>query len=900
MAELSASPEKGQRAGGQSLIPSPDEASGMRLAQGGRKPRVPTRLLDVLDEKQQGVVIGLDKNSTRELPEVLQKNDRTRALAQRLEKFDPTRELAKRLEKLDLPPDVAQVLEEFDPTRGLAKIVEAFDLPSMDDSAVWRAGKAADERLLQELSRRDLRGVSLAVVMIDGKNIGGKRKIVGDRHKTVGGRQVIWALGITMDGTKIPLAITEDAKESGDTVEAMIRQMTVQRHADLRDVLWVIDGGPGLRAGIRKADKHAAIQRCVVHKSRNVVMDHLLAKERKAIGEEAYRRLREAWSEPNHADAHKRLVEISEWLKKKGHEGAAKSVTEGAEMTLTLQRLGVDDPVTSRLVNQTNMIESVHDAVDRRADRVKRWTDPPDTMRRRWVAAAIACAERKWHKVSESRPHRKGRRTPLRPVESAALERLSLAVLAARHPNVKLELDNTSREDTLALKGLEVTATGQGAVRGVLTDLRDWANRNGKILEVSDQAIDAAPAPGRLRAWIERESAGRTSDLARPRKRPANPLAVAREAVDERLAVGLAEAALGAAPDMVTRSDRELKMVAAGIWAASDALTSVERDAQRWWETNWRRAVQEIALHREQMRQGERPWRHPLDGGRATVLGEQRAQWLLGESRYQGGLIEGATKEFLSSHEQRIGSVLWELDEFAARIARAGRAVAACRELDRREQLLRVDKQVREAARLSPEPAAGEPSRGAAVPLKRYASALGERRRQLLQRYADALAPKLADLDSATLRGLLDEIGNPWRDLSGASAARTIGGEERDQPATLGERGKTLHDAAIWQQRANQAQSRHVRAAAEDQAKCCRETARLQWNELRAINDTLARERQDHRSLDRFIAERPDAALHHAVHAELDRRRELAAPERAEPVVASVSAATEVVVDVGM
>jgi transposase-like protein len=854
MTEQAASPvasqRDGERSDGQPPIRSPGQAPGMRLAHGGRKPHVPPPLIDVLDQKQRAFVIGLDKNSTR---------------------------------------DLAEVLDEF----GLGR---------MDDSAIWRAGKAADGRLLDELSQRDLSGVSLAVVMIDGKNIGGKRKLVGDRHKTEGGRQVIWALGIAMDGTKIPLAITEDATERGETVKAMLKHAMVERHLDVRDTLFVIDGGPALRAGIRSATNgRATIQRCIVHKSRNVVMDNLLAKERKVIGSEVYNRLREAWSEPDHALAHKRLTEISEWLGEKGYNAAAKSVLEGAEMTLTLQRLGVDDPLTLRLVNQTNMIESVHNAVDRRADRVTHWQDSPDTMRQRWVAAAIASAERHWHKVTEQRPRRSSRRAPPQPVEPAALERLSLAVLAARHPNVKLSLENPPGQDLLALTDLEVDPNGQPAVYRALADLRDWANRNGKILEVSDQAIEAVQKPGRLRAWIERESAGRTSDGARPRKRPTDPLAVARQATDGQLDIDLAEAALEAAPDMVTRSNRELKIEAAAIWVASEALTSVESEVQTWWERNWREAAQEIAIQREQMRQGDRPWCHPLDGGRATVLGEQRAQWLMGESRYQGAFIEGADREVLSSHERR-GSVLGELDELADRITRVARAVGACRELDRRDQLRLIRQAVQEGGHLSADPTASEPARDrdAALPLQRYAGALGERRGQLLQRYADALAPTLAALDSATLHRLREEIGNPWRDLSGASAKRTIGGEERDQTATLKERGKTLRDAAYWQKRANDAPNRHIRAAAEDQAKCHHETARVQWKKLREISDALATERQGEGSLDRFIAERPDAALHHAVKAELDRRRELQAPERTEPVVPSVAAAAEVVVDVGM
>lgn len=216
------------------------------------------------------------------------------------------------------------------------------------------------------------------------------------------------------------------------------------------------------------------------------------------------------------------------------------------------------------------------------------------------------------------------------------------------------------------------------------------------------------------------------------------------------------------------------------------------------------------------------------------MLGEQRTEQLLGESRYQGGLIEGTPDETLAAEEQRIDSVLTGLDEPANRLARADRGVAASRKLDRREQLRRIQ---RDAGRET-DPLAADRSGDPSLPLERYRHGLGQRRYGLLQRYAEALQPQLAGLDAVTLRHLRDEIGNPWYHLRGASAMRTTRGEER-QAALLRERGKTLREAGYWERRAQEKTRKRVHDAAP---RSYLKAAGEQWEELCVIGDALAKE----------------------------------------------------------
>ncbi len=499
--------------------------------------------------------------------------------------------------------------------------------------------------------------------------------------------------------------------------------------------------------------------------------------------------------------------------------------------------------------------------------RVRRWREAPDTQRQRCVAAAIASAEPSWKNAVG---------------DPAALERLSLAVLASRHSDVTLQVERTASDRGLVVTTLE--SGDQGAVYRTLDDLRAWARRNGRSLDVPDQVIERVPRPERLRKWFERETTGRTSRHARARQRPKDALATVCAAADDRLAVPLAEAALTAAPDVVGLPARELKEQAAKLWVARDGLRATEAAVQAWWKGNLVPAARQIALARA------RATADPVTDGQAAVLGEQRASWLRGEAAYQGGLIAGAPRELLERHEQQIGAPLAGLDQAATLVADAGRAVAANRELDRREQLQRVQQEVAEHGPPAAEVAA---RRADALPLDRYRRGLGERRYDLLQRYARALVPQVAELDAATRQQLRAEIGDPWREFDPGSAMRSLGQEQRERPAVIERREELLRERGTLESRARTERRGSVAKAARAQAQQRRGEAWKEWQTLGEIEQSLAAERARDGSLDRFIAEHPEAALDHALQ-EVERRQELEAPARAAPEAPAIAAAPTV------
>ncbi len=105
--------------------------------------------------------------------------------------------------------------------------------------------------------------------------------------------------------------------------------------------------------------------------------------------------LRAAWKLADHAAALDRLGVLTDELGRT-HPGAAASLREGLEETLTLQRLGIDGQLWRTLSN-TNPIESMIEICRRTSRNVKHWSS--GDMCLRWTAAGMLEAERQFRRV---------------------------------------------------------------------------------------------------------------------------------------------------------------------------------------------------------------------------------------------------------------------------------------------------------------------------------------------------------------------------------------------------------------------------------------------------------------------------------------------------------------------
>jgi transposase-like protein len=247
---------------------------------------------------------------------------------------------------------------------------------STSRSAVSRTFVERTRRSLSELMNRRLDDVRLAVMMIDGLELQGRTNVV--------------ALGITTEGVKIPLGLWEGSTENATVATALLSDLVERGLDPEQGILFVIDGAKALRKAIRNVFGDAPVQRCLRHKERNVT-DHLPERDRPSVKQ----RLRRAWALDDHKRALDQLRQLASELDR-SHPGAAGSLREGMEDTLTLTRLGVTGSL-KRTLESTNPCESMIEIVRRTQRNVKRWSS--GEMALRWTAAGMLEAERQFRKI---------------------------------------------------------------------------------------------------------------------------------------------------------------------------------------------------------------------------------------------------------------------------------------------------------------------------------------------------------------------------------------------------------------------------------------------------------------------------------------------------------------------
>ena len=247
---------------------------------------------------------------------------------------------------------------------------------STSRSSVSRTFIERTRRSLDELMGRRLDDVRLAVMMIDGIELGERTNVV--------------ALGITTEGVKIPLGLWEGSTENAAVATALLSDLVERGLDPEQGILFVIDGAKALRKAIRTVFGDAPVQRCVRHKERNV-LDHLPERERPAVKQ----RLRRAWAADDHGRALDQLKTLARELDR-AYPGAAGSLREGMEETLTLTRLGVTGNL-KRTLESTNPCESMIEIVRRTQRNVKRWSS--GEMALRWTAAGMLEAEKQFRKI---------------------------------------------------------------------------------------------------------------------------------------------------------------------------------------------------------------------------------------------------------------------------------------------------------------------------------------------------------------------------------------------------------------------------------------------------------------------------------------------------------------------
>ena len=262
---------------------------------------------------------------------------------------------------------------------GLEPVGEAVeqDARSTSKSAVSRKFVAATQTALSQILAADLAGLDLVALMIDGVHFAESCCVV--------------ALGIGIDGTKHPLALVEGSTENATLVTDLCVDLRERGLDVTRPILVVLDGSKALRRAVLDVFDRPVIARCQLHKLRNV-RDKLPQRLRGPV----QRRIREAYHAPTALEAQARLESLAQELDKT-HPGAAASVREGLDETLTVLRLQLP-PTLARTLRSTNAIESMISICREHSKNVKRRWD--GQMALRWCAAGMLEAGKQFRRVN--------------------------------------------------------------------------------------------------------------------------------------------------------------------------------------------------------------------------------------------------------------------------------------------------------------------------------------------------------------------------------------------------------------------------------------------------------------------------------------------------------------------
>jgi putative transposase len=263
-------------------------------------------------------------------------------------------------------------------TRNYEGVVESVqDGFGIQRSSVSRHFVKATAKQLQELSQRRFEGVRFVAIFIDSLDFAGEA--------------LVCALGLCDDGTKHVLGLRQGATENKEVVTSLLEELTERGLTTDQPTLFVLDGAKALtKAVLAVWGRYAAIQRCQIHKQRNVLA-HVPEQHQPQV----LQQLRAAYHADDYGEALHLLQETVRWLDKISPNAAA-SLREGLEETLTVVRLKLPERLRSTLAT-TNPIESAFHTTRLLTGRVKRWRD--GDMKLRWCTAGLLRAEQRFRRI---------------------------------------------------------------------------------------------------------------------------------------------------------------------------------------------------------------------------------------------------------------------------------------------------------------------------------------------------------------------------------------------------------------------------------------------------------------------------------------------------------------------
>ena len=212
-------------------------------------------------------------------------------------------------------------------------------------SRAWQRTRSAWEGW----QKRDLAGEGIVRLILDGTVV----KVRLDRKAAT--ISLLIALGVRRDGQKVVLAIRNMGGESEAAWRQLLEDLTARGIG--KPELVIVDGGKGLEAALASLWGDVPVQRCTVHKERN-----LLAHAPKHLHEE----IKADYTDMVHAKTAaevraKRKAFLAKWRLR--CRAVADSLEEAGERLFTFLRY---PPEQWRSLRTTNAIERLHEEFKRR------------------------------------------------------------------------------------------------------------------------------------------------------------------------------------------------------------------------------------------------------------------------------------------------------------------------------------------------------------------------------------------------------------------------------------------------------------------------------------------------------------------------------------------------------
>jgi putative transposase len=248
-------------------------------------------------------------------------------------------------------------------------------------SNISRLWEREGEKMLEEFRTRDIQRDDWLILMLDGVCL------TKDFWAVV-------ALGVAEDGTKHMLDFEIGASESTEIVTALCERLRDRGFAPMKGcrLLCVLDGAKALRKAAKKVWGNPVIQRCLVHKERN--LRRYLSKRHWSELARLMKRLRMVQGE---TAAREVLAELRSFVASKNAQ-ALESLDEAGDELIALHLLEVPSTLHRNLLS-TNIIENGLRNVRGKIGRVTRWRKETNQAPR-WIGMALTEIEKGFRRLA--------------------------------------------------------------------------------------------------------------------------------------------------------------------------------------------------------------------------------------------------------------------------------------------------------------------------------------------------------------------------------------------------------------------------------------------------------------------------------------------------------------------